>query len=390
MDGAILKRIFQKLDKLNIYTKDRNKGIIPFVLLDGHQSRFDIDFLTYINDDDHKWNVCLGVPYGTALWQVADSSQQNGTYKMLMNEIKKELFRQRLNVFQSSLGLMRTDIIPIVNWCWPKAFANVEHNLHAIHERGWNPLSRALLLVDVIRATITEDILKWEKNCGLFSESQIKKYHSNLSYVNDQMGEVTIQRNHHLKMDNGVDLNFKHNTAQYVMDTIISEVDKQEARERIQKAKREGTTLKERLSKISKKLTAGKMVLDLQMYRLDESILYCIKKSAEKKKEQNDSKIRREALQYMKLCFKADEVLKKNVNKDVDQWSSKADIKTVLGPLKHKDDPKMPSDRAELIKRYQSQNSRNRRSVSSDVHVLESFRVWKEEQIMLKKKGKDK
>ena len=62
----------------------------------------------------------------------------------------------------------------------------------------------------------------------------------------------------------------------------------------------------------------------------------------------------------------------------------------MLGPLKHKDDPKMPSDRAELIKRYQSQNSRNRRSVSSDVHVLESFRVWKEEQIMLKKKGKDK
>ena len=105
MDGAILKQIFQRLDTLNIYNEDREKGILPFVLLDGHQSRFDIDFLTYINDVNHRWNVCLGVPYGTALWQVADSSQQNGKYKMLMNEIKKELFRQRLRVFQSDMHL---------------------------------------------------------------------------------------------------------------------------------------------------------------------------------------------------------------------------------------------------------------------------------------------
>ena len=35
MDGKILKQIFQRLDKLNKYKEDREKRIIPFVLLDG-------------------------------------------------------------------------------------------------------------------------------------------------------------------------------------------------------------------------------------------------------------------------------------------------------------------------------------------------------------------
>ena len=73
--------IFSRLDDLKIYDNDRKNGLIPFVLLDGHQSRFDLSFLEYINDDDHLWNVTLGVPYGTALWQVGDSSQQNGKFK---------------------------------------------------------------------------------------------------------------------------------------------------------------------------------------------------------------------------------------------------------------------------------------------------------------------
>ena len=73
-------------------------GISPFLLVDGHQSRFDLDFLDYINNDNHRWNVTLGVPYGTALWQVGDSSEQNGTFKMLLNEAKSELFRNRINM----------------------------------------------------------------------------------------------------------------------------------------------------------------------------------------------------------------------------------------------------------------------------------------------------
>ena len=31
-----------------------------------------------MTNTDHPWMVCQGVPYGTSLWQVADSSKQNG------------------------------------------------------------------------------------------------------------------------------------------------------------------------------------------------------------------------------------------------------------------------------------------------------------------------
>ncbi len=50
----------------------------PFLLLDGHGSRFELPFLDYVNSEETKWNVCIGVPYDTNLWQVGDSAQQNG------------------------------------------------------------------------------------------------------------------------------------------------------------------------------------------------------------------------------------------------------------------------------------------------------------------------
>ncbi len=48
----------------------------PFRLLVGHGSRFEMPFLNYINDPASKWMVSIGVPYGTSLWQVGNSSQQ--------------------------------------------------------------------------------------------------------------------------------------------------------------------------------------------------------------------------------------------------------------------------------------------------------------------------
>ena len=70
INGTILKEIFETLDKLEVFDEDRKEGRKPFVLLDGHQSRFDLEFLEYINDPKHEWCFWIGVPYGTALWQV--------------------------------------------------------------------------------------------------------------------------------------------------------------------------------------------------------------------------------------------------------------------------------------------------------------------------------
>ena len=112
--ASILTDIFRRLDYLKLFDQDRTNGFTPFVLLDGHGSRFDIEFLEYINNPSHRWNVCLGVPYGTALWQVADSSQQHGLFKMLLNKAKRNLFQRRMNSCLQDLHIVKSDIVPLV------------------------------------------------------------------------------------------------------------------------------------------------------------------------------------------------------------------------------------------------------------------------------------
>ena len=161
--GTILTNIFRRLDDLKLFNAERDAGITPFVLLDGHGSRFEVEFLEYINDNEHLWNVCLGVPYGTALWQVADSTQQNGRFKMLLNKKKRELFRSRIDSCQQDMYLGRTDIIPLINECWHQAYGDKNSNRRAIAERGWYPYNRNLLLHPIIRASMTESMIDDEK-----------------------------------------------------------------------------------------------------------------------------------------------------------------------------------------------------------------------------------
>ncbi len=62
--GELLAKMLQYMDSLNLF--DRSDGIPPFLLLDGHGSRFELPFLEYIMDKGHGWKVCIGVPYGTS------------------------------------------------------------------------------------------------------------------------------------------------------------------------------------------------------------------------------------------------------------------------------------------------------------------------------------
>ena len=66
--------------------------------------------------------------------------------------------------------------------CWPKAFANVQNNLTAIRERGWYPYTCILLLHYILRATMTEEMIKWEKSSGFFGDLLLKRLH-NLEYL---------------------------------------------------------------------------------------------------------------------------------------------------------------------------------------------------------------
>jgi hypothetical protein len=58
-----LTKLFHTIDTLGIYNKDREKSLRPYIMLDGQKSGFDVDFLRYMNADEHRWSVVIGVPY---------------------------------------------------------------------------------------------------------------------------------------------------------------------------------------------------------------------------------------------------------------------------------------------------------------------------------------
>ena len=223
MDGFILTSILKHLDNLGLYDKERKNGIMPFLLLDGHQSRFELDFLRYINNEQTKWNACIGVPYGTALWQVGDSLQQNGKFKILLTKKKRELFEKRLKTFQQHVHLLKTDIMVIIKDVWPEAFGNVESNLKAIYLRGWNPLTKILLLHPIILATIMESRIKFEKDRMSFPTKVLDELE--LAVYTEVNGKVTfgVQNNGD---GNNNSLNFNGGPiATHVANSIMAEKD---------------------------------------------------------------------------------------------------------------------------------------------------------------------
>ena len=138
--SQLLAQMLMQLDTLNIF--EQSETIKPFLLLDGHHSRMQLPFLEYINSEEHPWTVCIGVPYGTHIWQVADSSQQNGIFKLLLAKAKA-LYLSSLP--SNKQNFLPTDIIPLVNMAWKDSFSNATNSKKEIRERGWGQLNYCLL-----------------------------------------------------------------------------------------------------------------------------------------------------------------------------------------------------------------------------------------------------
>ena len=80
------------------------------------------------------------MPYGTSYWQVGDSPEQNGNYKIYLGDAKVLLTNEK-----TAMGLpMEVDphnIITILNYAWKRSFALTKNNKVAIAKRGWFPLN---------------------------------------------------------------------------------------------------------------------------------------------------------------------------------------------------------------------------------------------------------
>ena len=136
----------------------RHKGCpTPYILLDGHQSRLDIPFLSYVSSPEHRWNALIGIPNGTSLWQVGDSIEQNGCFKMHQYDVKTKILNKKRELGMQDTHLKKTDIIPIINYCWDRSFARTITNKKAIAIQGWNPFNDILLDNPEISSITTQD-----------------------------------------------------------------------------------------------------------------------------------------------------------------------------------------------------------------------------------------
>jgi hypothetical protein len=88
--SELLKDMLERMDSLDLFPLMEG-GSLPFLLLDGHGSCFQLPFMWYVGDKEHQWKVCIGVPNGTTHWQVGDSDEQNGSWKMATTRDKRKL-----------------------------------------------------------------------------------------------------------------------------------------------------------------------------------------------------------------------------------------------------------------------------------------------------------
>jgi hypothetical protein len=114
--SQMLADMLKEIDSCDIF--DRSDSSTPFLLLDGHHSRFGLPFLQYIHNDQHKWTCCIGVPYRTHLWQVADSSEMNGSFKLALTQYKQKFISLQSGNIGQTCRFVQTDIIPLVRKAW--------------------------------------------------------------------------------------------------------------------------------------------------------------------------------------------------------------------------------------------------------------------------------
>ena len=209
--------------------------------------------MNYIFDDAHKWFVCIGVPYATHYWQVADSSKLNGTYKIYLTKGKELYFLAKP---PGHKGWSMTDIIPLVNYAYPLSFGMIQRGRKAIQDRGWGPLNYVLLQ--------NADILS-TKGCTATESSEPSgvdgAQDTNSSNPSTATKKVTT-------------LNHKKDLAAEYMDGLIRETMKEDGRqEKIREKRRQEHTLVDTAKKLKEmtKVTSGGLASN-GMYHIQQSV----------------------------------------------------------------------------------------------------------------------
>jgi hypothetical protein len=116
----------------------------------------------------------LGIPYGTHLWQVRDSAEMNGAFKISMTKWKRWLRQQNAD-FGLKQRIENTDIMLLLTLAWGEIFAIVANNKKSCAKRCWNPLNFALMEHDDLKVGHTTEV-----KCAV--------YHAQMLAFNDGQG----------------------------------------------------------------------------------------------------------------------------------------------------------------------------------------------------------
>ena len=350
----ILTDILKTIDSLGVFDKEREEGIRPFLLLDGHQSRFSIPFLEYITDPAHPWKVCIGVPYGTALWQIGDSVHQNGRYKIRTTDRKRNLLRRRISQMVAEIEILPSDIIPIINDAWNHSFADTRGNQQAIVQRGWFPLNRNLLLLPELRKTMTCDDHDWESRSLLYPEVRIenerkkKEQHPSLPTMrnNASIGGTSIEP---------PNLNTTQGVSGSAIQFLIGQEEQQSIRAESAKKRKTGNTVREGFKRLKSLKASGQMIaytgtFEVGLNTLDEvnrrvAVQQSIKEEEDRKKQDT----------HMKHISLLNELREE---KPIEASWTKPQILTALRAAKKPGDRANPKNRDELMSFWKELRSR--------------------------------
>ena len=221
---------------------------------------------------------------------------------------------------------------------------------------------------------MTETMIKYEVERKIFPTRELDallcaKYEESQNGVVFKVQESRPTAAERLNFNSG-------GMAQHVANTIMAESDREVARERNKCLKAVGKSKSERVLAISKRMTAGKLVIDGGSFHLNKDVLDQAENREKKRDEAERDARRKEDFKYLCHCHLADLALIKNTSPDPSKWRTSSDLVDYLRPLRLKEDPAMPTKRSDLELRFLQWNHRTRKQIVPELEVYLSFQSW--------------
>ena len=290
----ILTNALKLMDNLDLFP--REEGRIPFLLLDAHGSRFSQEFVRYINDPAHRWCVCIGVPYGTSLWQVADSEEQNGTFTIVFADAKQDLLKRKWETGISH-DLNRHNIIPCLNIAFAQSFANITTNKKAINARGWGIALNQELLDNVTLLNRMSDEDKQRE----ITEPWGRPKHGSQSHNAVQEPPSASTPASPFPSISPADLNLYEGLAGNVLDNIVQYRDSLCFRSKLKKRKNKHINILQAFKATKKAfLLSGGRCIEHNKWRLDNDILSIIE--AKELTKNNTTLVKKKHVDHLGTC----------------------------------------------------------------------------------------